>query len=27
MAMADAINGVYAQLDETQRAKLDATGR
>jgi len=27
MAMADAINGVYAQLDETQRAKLDAAGR
>ena len=27
MAMADAINGVYAQLDETQRAKLDSSGR
>lgn len=27
MAMSDAINGVYAQLDDTQKAQLDPTGR
>jgi hypothetical protein len=27
MAMSDAMNGVYAQLDETQRTKLDSPGR